>query len=110
MLLSEVLPFLAAYWPFILPTTVVLWLLRNKYRNGFNKYPGHPLAGYTNFWRFFDALGRSPEKTHIQLHRRYGDIVRLGPNTLSFADPKAVKTIYGLNKGFVKVNIFLYIA
>lgn len=31
-------------------------------------------------------------------------MVRLGPNTLSFADPAALKAIYGLNKGYVKVS------
>lgn len=50
-----------------------------------------------------DVYRRRPEVTHISLHRKHGDIVRLGPNALSFADPKALKAIYGLNKGFVKV-------
>ena len=37
------------------------------------------------------------------MHKEKGDIVRLGPNALSFADPKALKDIYGLKKGFTKV-------
>ncbi|RYO73661.1 hypothetical protein DL764_010439 [Monosporascus ibericus] len=44
----------------------------------------------------------------LRLHAKYGDVVRLGPNTLSFADPKALKSIYGLNKGFVKVRFFYF--
>lgn len=103
MLIDELL-LLAPYWPFLLAGATLVWLLKNKYGNGLNKYPGPSLAGYTNYWRFLDALGRSPERTHIHLHRKHGDIVRLGPKVLSFADPKAVKTIYGLNKGFVKVG------
>ena len=50
---------------------------------------------------------RRPEATHIKLHAQHGDIVRLGPNALSFADPKALKVIYGLNKGFTKVRASL---
>ena len=104
MLLGEILKAATPYWPLILVGAVAIWLLNNKYGSGLNKYPGPALAQYTNLWRFFDALARTPERTHIRLHREHGDIVRLGPNVLSFADPKAVKTIYGLNKGFVKVG------
>lgn len=106
MLASELLPLLRAYWPIVLVVGVVLRLTRNKFHNGLNKYPGHPLAGYTNWWRYFNVRGRKAQWTHIDLHRKHGDIVRLGPNVLSFADPRAIKTIYGLNKGMTKVRIF----
>jgi len=104
MLASELLPVLRAYWPVFLVVGVVFRLVRNKFHNGLNKYPGHPLAGYTNWWRYFDVRGRRAQWTHIDLHRKHGDIVRLGPNVLSFADPRAIKTIYGLNKGMTKVR------
>jgi hypothetical protein len=106
MLLSELVPILRTYWPAILVGVVVVHLIGNKFNNGLNKYPGHPLAAYTNWWRFFDALARKTEKTHIALHRKHGDIVRLGPNVLSFADPRAIKTIYGLNKGMTKSDFY----
>jgi hypothetical protein len=104
MLASELLPLLEAYWPVILIAGVVIRLIQNKFHNGLNKYPGHPLAAYTNWWRYFDVRGRRAQWTHIDLHRKHGDIVRLGPNVLSFADPRAIKTIYGLNKGMTKVS------
>ncbi|KAF2149936.1 cytochrome P450 oxidoreductase [Myriangium duriaei CBS 260.36] len=102
MLASEVLPLVRDYWSAILGIAFVAFLLNNKFYRGLNKYPGPAVAAYTNWWRFADAWGRKVERTHIDLHRRYGDIVRLGPNVLSFADPKAIKTIYGLNKGMTK--------
>lgn len=104
MLLNEVLPFLIRYWPAVIASVVVIHLLRNKFNKGLNKYPGPALAGYTNWWRFFDVWGRKTEWTHIHLHRKHGDFVRLGPNVISIADPKAIKTIYGLNKGMTKVS------
>ncbi|EMD01129.1 hypothetical protein BAUCODRAFT_118842 [Baudoinia panamericana UAMH 10762] len=106
MLLTEVLAALRIYWPLLLAASLLVHLLRNKYNNGLNKYPGHPAAAYTNWWRFFDALNRKAERTHIELHRKHGDIVRLGPNVLSFADPRAIKTIYGLNKGMTKSDFY----
>lgn len=104
MLLNEVLPLLVRYWPLVVILVVISWLLNNKFWKGLNKYPGPWLAGYTNWWRFWDVLGRRHQWTIIRLHRDHGDVVRLGPNVLSFADPKAIKTIYGLNKGMTKVR------
>ena len=106
MLIPKLLELFKAYYQVLLPLFFVSWLVYNKYWNGLNKYPGPRLAAYTNWWRFFENLGRRTEQTHIRLHRQYGDIVRLGPNVLSFADPKAIKVIYGLNKGFVKSDFY----
>lgn len=93
------------HWLSVIVTVVVAWLVKNRYHNGLNKYPGPFLASLTDWWRFFDVYGRRPDITHLALHRKLGDVVRLGPNTLSFSDPKALKTIYGLNKGFIKVRL-----
>lgn len=104
---SVLLGLLASYWLPILIVVVVGRLVRNRYHNGLNKYPGPFLASLTDLWRVWDVYGQRPELTHQRLHAKYGDVVRLGPNTLSFADPKALKTIYGLNKGFLKVGEIL---
>ncbi|OQO03181.1 hypothetical protein B0A48_11436 [Cryoendolithus antarcticus] len=106
MLTNEVLPFLATYWPAVLLSLLVAKLVSNKFHNGLNKYPGHPLAAYSNWWRFFDVWNRSAEKTHLALHKKHGDIVRLGPNVLSIADPSAIKIIYGLNTGMTKTDFY----
>lgn len=102
MLAHEALQAIFTYWPALLVTIFAARLLFNKFHNGLNKYPGHWLAAYTDWWRFADVRNRSAHETHIELHRKYGDVVRLGPNVLSFADPRAIKIIYGLNKGMTK--------
>ena len=101
-MLESIIPAIVNNWPIALAVVVVGYLLSNYFNHGLNKYPGPALARFTDWWRFFDVLGRRPDITHLKLHRQYGDVVRLGPNTLSFANPRALKTIYGLNKGFVK--------
>ncbi|THW98423.1 benzoate 4-monooxygenase cytochrome-like protein P450 [Aureobasidium pullulans] len=106
MIIGELLPLLVAYWPIVLATSAAAYLLNNKFYKGLNKYPGAPLAAYTNWWRFFEVWGQKSEVTHVALHKEHGDIVRLGPNVLSFADPKAIKTIYGLNKGMTKSDFY----
>jgi hypothetical protein len=104
MVLESLIPFSCEHWLITLLLLLVLYMARNHFHHGLQGYPGPFLASLTDWWRFFDVLGRRPEITHIKLHNQYGDIVRLGPNVLSFADPKALKTIYGLNKGFRKVG------
>ncbi|KAI0382135.1 cytochrome P450 [Hypomontagnella monticulosa] len=99
--------FIAQFWLPITVSVVLAWLVKNRYHNGLNKYPGPFLASLTDWWRFWDVYGQRPEVTHQKLHAKYGDVVRLGPNSLSFADPKALKTIYGLNKGFVKSDFYV---
>ncbi|KAL2755538.1 hypothetical protein ACRALDRAFT_1071201 [Sodiomyces alcalophilus JCM 7366] len=98
---------LARYWLPIVVTLSLAWLVRNRYHNGLNKYPGPFLASLTDWWRLFDVWNRRPDITHRKLHEKHGDVVRLGPNTLSFADPAALKTIYGLNKGFIKSDFYI---
>lgn len=91
------------HWPVALLVVVLAWLAKNRFNRGLQRYPGPLLASLTDWWRFFDVLGRRPDITHNALHKKHGDILRYGPNALSFADPQALKSIYGLNKGFVKV-------
>ncbi|KAK0739073.1 cytochrome P450 [Apiosordaria backusii] len=107
MITDQIIHLLAQHWPAVLITVVLACLVKNRYHNGLNKYPGPFLASLTDWWRFYDVYKRRPERTQIELHRKYGPVVRLGPNTLSFADPEALKTIYGLNKGFVKSDFYV---
>lgn len=102
MIANELISLVYTYWPIVLVAALVVHLLQNKFYNGLNKYPGPLIAAYTNWWRFFENWTRETEKNHIALHRKYGDVLRLGPNVLSFADPRAIKVIYGLNKGMTK--------
>ncbi|CAK7240637.1 MAG: hypothetical protein STHCBS139747_002083 [Sporothrix thermara] len=52
------------------------------------------------------ALFWLPHLYHIDLHEKYGNIVRLGPRSVSVADPDAAKIIYALNAGFVKSSFY----
>lgn len=103
MITDTLLALAVQHWPSLLVIGFAIYLATNRFNRGLNKYPGPTLASFTDWWRFYDVYKKRPEVTHQKLHAKHGDVVRLGPNTLSFANPKALKTIYGLNKGFVKV-------
>ncbi|KAK3692953.1 cytochrome P450-like protein [Podospora appendiculata] len=107
MITDSLIQLLVQHWATVVLALGLGWLLKNRYHNGLNKYPGPFLASVTDWWRFVDVYRRRPEKTHIALHEKHGSVVRLGPNALSFSDPDALKTIYGLNKGFIKSNFYV---
>lgn len=104
-MLEALVEFASQFWASMFLLLSFAYLAKNYFNHGLQKYPGPFLASLTDWWRFFDVLGRRPDITHNRLHKQHGDIVRLGPNSLSFANPQALKTIYGLNKGFTKVSI-----
>ncbi|CAK7205847.1 hypothetical protein SEUCBS139899_008626 [Sporothrix eucalyptigena] len=104
---GQLLAVVVDHWVSVAIFVVLAYLAKNRYGRGLNKYPGPFLASITNWWRFYDVYKRRPEVTHRRLHEKYGGVVRLGPNTLSFSDPRALKTIYGLNKGFIKSDFYV---
>lgn len=96
---------LRQYWPLAVVFGVASYLAHNYFNRGLNRYPGPIVCALTDWYRFFKAWQRAPERWHIDLHEKHGDIVRLGPNCLSFGNPKSIKVIYALGKGFTKVII-----
>ncbi|KAH6983962.1 cytochrome P450, partial [Ilyonectria destructans] len=60
----------------------------------FRKFPGPPLARISRIWtRRANFQGLRYMKIH-QAHEKYGPVVRIGPNELSFANPSAIREIY----------------
>lgn len=82
----------------------VIYVAHQRLQKGLNRYPGPLIASFTNIWRALDVYHRDTHITYRKLHAKYGDVVRVAPNVLSFADPGAIPEIYGLNKGFTKVS------
>ncbi|KAI1840690.1 hypothetical protein JX266_013097 [Neoarthrinium moseri] len=59
------------------------------------RFPGPLLASMSDLWISSSiATGRHPFRM-VKLHQEYGDVVRIGPNWLSFATPQAYQDIYG---------------
>lgn len=80
-------------WPILVLVAIFSWAGSVRYQKGFNKYNGPFLASFTNFWRIWQRL-RYPHRTYFQGVAKYGRIIRVGPNTLVFNDPEAIKDIY----------------
>ncbi|KAK5065098.1 hypothetical protein LTR84_000934 [Exophiala bonariae] len=106
-------------WSVLAAVAICAWGISARYQKGLNKYNGPFLASFTNFWRIWQRL-RYPHRTYFQDLAKYGRIIRVGPNTLVFNDPEAIKDIYmthfskspfywvaqGVSRGHVVANIF----
>lgn len=90
-------------WAICLVALAVTRLLFFRYKNGFSKYNGPILASFTDLWRMFYAYSHKYQPPMVDVHEKYGDIVRLGPNHISFATGEAIKDIYGAGKAWDKV-------
>ena len=67
--------------------------------------PGPFLAAWSNLPRVSWALSKRAHEIHIELHEKYGDLVRFGPNMVSVSDPREIPTLYPMRPGFVKVGM-----
>jgi hypothetical protein len=58
------------------------------------KVPGPAYSIFTSFYLKYNEFSRQRRVYIHDLHQRYGPVVRLGPNEVSFASADAVKEIY----------------
>jgi cytochrome P450 len=90
---------------------VVAALSAAVYRRCFHplsRYPGPLLASCSNLWRFCAYLGGRSHLVEQKLHERYGHVVRIGPNSLSFAGLDDFEAIYGYHKAFEKGEFYAF--
>ena len=72
-------------------------------RSPLKAIPGPFLAKFSNIWRFINHYQRKHIETQRKLHEQYGDVVRLGPTTVSIANPSLIRAIYNTRGTFLKV-------
>ncbi|KAH7205129.1 cytochrome P450 [Fusarium redolens] len=68
--------------------------------------PGHWLAPFSRLYKVSLVLKGNCHNEYINLHRRYGPVVRTGPKHVSVSDPAAIPTIYGITSKFVKDDFY----
>lgn len=89
---------------------VIVIVAVKRYCDKLRRFPGPYLASWTDAWRLYYAITSTHKPPLIDVHREYGDIVRIGPKHLSFAQPEAIKDIYGTDKKYPKSNFYWTVA
>ncbi|KAJ8128639.1 hypothetical protein O1611_g4997 [Lasiodiplodia mahajangana] len=105
-----------AFWPAVILLVFVKIIIPGVYGTIYkiyfhplSKYPGPKLAAVSNAahsWWFLG--GRQPFKL-LELHEKYGPVVRTAPDELSFDTSQSFKDIYGFRQGhkpFIKSKFY----
>lgn len=89
---------------FTLP--VVTLLLAHIIRSWFRlrHIPGPFWAKITDLWREHHYIKGDYGDVLLTLHKRYGDLVRTGPNSVNLGNPSGVPVIYRTNPILKKVE------
>ncbi|KAH7010076.1 cytochrome P450 [Ilyonectria destructans] len=94
---------------FLALTIFLLAVTRIVYYTFFHplaKYPGPAIAKFTNLWKVYQLWSLHMPETLRQLHDKYGEVVRVGPNDLSFNGGKASAQIYKAGRGLPKTKFY----
>lgn len=75
----------------------------------FAKYPGPFLAKISYFHALYHAWLQDTPVEQLRCHRKYGHVVRYGPNTIMFDQPAARNEILGAGKNFTKGKSYVVV-
>ncbi|KAK7425512.1 hypothetical protein QQZ08_007953 [Neonectria magnoliae] len=95
-------PYLLLVGPALLIVVQLLIKLHHAFFSPLASVPGPYLARFTDLWYAWRINKGHFERDNIAAHRRYGPIVRYGPNRYSICDPLAARVIYGHGQAFSK--------
>ncbi|KAJ5907895.1 hypothetical protein N7495_000577 [Penicillium taxi] len=85
---------------------VVTKLFYHIFLSPLRAFPGPFLAKTTNLWRAYHTYGGRVERKHLELHRKHGHAVQIGPNCVSISDPDLIRTIYSTRNSWKKSDMY----
>ncbi|ETI21441.1 hypothetical protein G647_07788 [Cladophialophora carrionii CBS 160.54] len=88
---------------FVLLFVRPLW---RRYSSPLRQFPGPFIASCTRAWKVWSTWTGHTEQHHIALHQKYGPVVRIAPNEVSFSNPEAAIELFKTGKGFHKTDFY----
>ncbi|KAF9053068.1 hypothetical protein BJ165DRAFT_835792 [Panaeolus papilionaceus] len=70
------------------------------------KYPGPRVAKCTSLYMTHVVWSGNRYKVYLELHRRYGDFVRIGPNTISINRHDIITSVYNAANCWNKTDAY----
>ncbi|CUS12206.1 unnamed protein product [Tuber aestivum] len=102
--------FLSAFTQ-VLPLTLLALVasyVYSRYASPLKKVPGPALASFTRLWLNVGLVARGNLHGGIlDAHRKYGRVVRVGPNKVYFSDPALIPEIYGVGSKYRKSDLYM---
>lgn len=84
----------------------MIYLLSNRYQKGLSSVPGPWLRSISTIPRMWAICRTHSHKYDIELHQKYGKIVRVAPTILSVSDPASINQLYGITTKFRKSGFY----
>lgn len=78
--------------------------LISYFRSGLRLLPGPFLARFSPLWCTYINVKGDTHREYQRLHKKYGPVVRTGPNTVSIGDEANIPEIYQQGHSYVKVS------
>ncbi|KAK3951370.1 cytochrome P450, partial [Pseudoneurospora amorphoporcata] len=91
----------------LLIAIIITTSLYRLYLHPLARVPGPRLAALSNTWHAYHARNGRMYTLGKTLHKRYGPVVRVGPDELWVDGREAFKTIYSAGSGFEKSHFYL---
>ncbi|KAI1095697.1 benzoate 4-monooxygenase cytochrome P450 [Rostrohypoxylon terebratum] len=85
----------------------IIQCLHTRYRTGLSNIPGPFLASFSNLWKVLSVYRDEMPQKNIAVHRKYGPVVRIGPNHVSFSTPQALQIIHASRQAYPKSDFYL---
>jgi cytochrome P450 len=85
---------------------VLISLVRTRYQRGLRSIPGPFSASIFPVDRILSTYHGHQFQHHLNLHAKYGPIVRIGPTHVSVANSDTISQIYGHTSKFGKSNFY----
>jgi hypothetical protein len=105
-LLAGVGELLAAHWMIVIPLLFTLRLAYKRYASPLRRYPGPWLASVSRLWKVKSTASGRTHWDHIEIHRKYGPVVRIAPNEVSVSSPEAARLLLSAGKHFYKTDFY----
>ncbi|KAI0408257.1 cytochrome P450 [Xylaria palmicola] len=104
--LSFALSFIGTYWAVLVPLLLIFRMAYRRYASTLRSIPGPFLASCTRLWKIRSTISENTQWDHIELHKKYGPVVRIGPNEVSFSSPQVARNLLSAGKRFYKTDFY----
>ena len=90
----------------LLAIALIFTLTYNRFFHPLRGFPGPFWAAQTDAWRAYHLCTKRLPDTLEAVHARYGPVVRVGPNDLSFQSVAAIAPIYKSGRRLIKSSFY----
>lgn len=101
------LPLSVALWslPLVVVGLISKWIYR-LYFHPLSRVPGPNIAACTSLWLAYHTYVGDECTVVYSLHRKYGPVLRVGPNDVDISNADAIEPIYVARGGFPKSPVY----